>query len=273
MEEKNKQKLSADMLILITTAFTVVSMIAQCIAVLFGYDPSMKVFKHGTVVGGISAGVIFISAVIVSVIAFKIMKKGASDGIPKLDNLCAFLSAVSGTALICSSAIICFEAFSASVESGMTLDRHLEAVSMILLLVSVPAGLFYVLSALSDERFAKTKTALGFFPPLWGACSLMRIYFDSSSVINDPVRILFQVSIVFVMLAYLYELRIRVGKNGKTAFVITSLIAMVLGFSSALSEFMLYFITGTVTTGDLILSVCEVLVCLYLLVRSYAVAK
>lgn len=262
VNDKNKEK--AESLIILTVIFTIIGMLAQCAAVLFGYDPTMCVYKYGSVLGDISAVLLFSMIVIISVITFRTMRSGKAENSPVTDNLTAFLSAMSGASMIVSSAIVLFE--------NVSIDTSLRTASAMLMGTSVLSGLYFILFAMSDKKSIATMI-LGFFPPIWGASCLLRIYFDDNSVINDPIRILFQVSVVAVMLALLYELRVRVGKNGRCAFVIASFISVILGFSSGLSMLLLYFITKTVTTGEMLLSVTEVIICLYLLARAYSFVK
>ena len=137
---------------------------------------------------------------------------------------------------------------------------------------SVPTGIYFVLNALRKAN-DQTMTLLGFFPVLWAATCLLRIYFEVGAAVNDPIRILFQLSFVAVMLAFLFELRLRIKKDGTLPLIIFSGISIIVGLPAVVSMAILFIIPRTVTTGEILLSAAEFFICLDLLIKMYAELK
>ena len=95
----------------------------------------------------------------------------------------------------------------------------------------------------------------------------MRLYFDRTSAINDPMMILLQLSLAALMLAFMMEERIRVGKKGFCLLMTLSAIGVLLGSSASVSMIVFRLNGGSLTGGEVMLSVTELILSLYFFAR------
>ncbi len=260
----NDRAYFGSVLVSFTAIFSVIAMAVQACAVLFGYDPVMQVYKLDSTIAAVSTAVLSVLSVLASVLSVFAVKR-AGIAVKAKDNVViAVLSAMGGCAMILSSVLLFFENGKASGPLG--------SFTVALVLFSLPAGLYFILGTQKEDKIA---VVLSFFPTGWYAVCLMRLYFDTNAAINDPIRVLLQISFVFIMLALLFELRMRVKGSGGLAFALTSSLSAILGCASAISVFLLYFITKSVSSGEFFVSLASLITCFYLILKlnGYMKAK
>ena len=129
--------------------------------------------------------------------------------------------------------------------------------------LSIPTAAYLIISAVTKTEEKPALTALGFFPVLWTAVCLLRIYFDRTSAINNPVKIFSQMALSAVMLFFLSELRIRVGKPVLRVYLAFSGAAAMLGFSYSVSLIAAYLSGVGGLSGDVLLAVVILLCAVY----------
>lgn len=245
--------------------FAAIAICVQGMAVVFGYDPVMQVYKTNSILGTIAAIVIFAEIVIFALMAVLMLRGGKRlSALPTTSDTSAFLSSAAGCVIIISSVLLFLES-----KEYVGTARN---VTLWMIILSIPSGLYFILSSLKNKN-EQLLSYLGFFPVIWTAACLLRIYFDIGAAINDPIRILFQISFAAIMLALLFELRVRVGKNGTMPLIIFSGIAIILGSASVLSMTILFIIPKTISTGEILLSASEFIICLNMLVKMYSELK
>ena len=248
-------------LISFTAIFAVIGMIVQTCAILFGYDANMRVFKLGSKIATVSVAALFILSILTITLAICVGKLGKMRSHARGNGISEAVGAIGGFAMTASSIIFLM---------NLSGTGALKLFTVILFIISIPAGLsFFLGKTVSD----KTSMVLSFFPPLWNAVCLVRLYFDSKNAINDPVRILLQITLVTVMLALTYELKLRVKGTGKIMLTVTASLATVLACSSFTSIALLYFIVRIGGVADVLLSLSSLLISLYLLMRLGAYYK
>ena len=81
------------------------------------------------------------------------------------------------------------------------------------------------------------------------------------------MRILLQVTLVAVMLALMYDLKLRTMETGKIMFTVTASLATVLACSSFMSIMLLFVIVKVGSIARMLLSASLLLMSLYLLMR------
>jgi|GEM_PF-1819849 hypothetical protein len=70
---------------------------------------------------------------------------------------------------------------------------------------AAPASVYFFILALKKNPFIKATTPFGLCVVLWAILNLMSEYFYMNSPLNDPVRIIHQISYIAIMLFYLYD--------------------------------------------------------------------
>ncbi len=262
---------SAMLLTVITAVSAVIGMIFQSMAVLYGYDAAMRVFKQGSGEGTTAVALLFVLSALLAAAAVIFAKRGeVSYELPE-GNIVPSLSAVGGAAVTISGILLLIsEIFSSKLPISVLLSRPYEIMTVLLFAVSLPAGMSLILSGFGGGKVNSFSKALSFFPPIWAAIGLLRIYFDTAAAINDPVRVLLQISLVAVMLALLFDLKLSVKGTGFVSFSVAASLSGLLGACASLSVFILYFATKSVTAAVMFLSLAELILCMYLVARLNA---
>jgi len=252
--------------VMLLLVFAVLAMLAQATAVMLGYDAAMRVYKLGNPIGMLTGWMLAVMACVHLSSFFTLKGDNEPSGweIPPCDQLTAFFAAVGGILTTLSSFFLAWETKQAT--------GSLSTMSVLLVLASLPAAAYFVLTGLRMKEGEPILTSLGFFPVLWLAFCLMRCYFEEKAVINDPLRVLFQLSLVAVMLAFLGELKMRVGKKGARLFFGAAGVAVILGLSSVVSMVLLRVVVHRLSNGELLLTLSELALCLYLFLRVYRMA-
>lgn len=212
-------------------------------------------FIAGTVIG--------LAAVIIAAVS---VPSGACgiERVPVCGTAEAFFAAMAGAAIFAYSVMNCIAAHvSASGQAASSVSKPTLILWTLMTVLSIPTAAYLIISAVTKTEEKPALTALGFFPVLWTAVCLLRIYFDRTSAINNPVKIFSQMALAAVMLFFLSELRIRVGKPVMRVYLAFSGAAAMLGFSYSVSLIAAYLSGVGGLSGDVLLAVVILLCAVY----------
>lgn len=261
--------------VIITAVTAVVAALAHTAVLLFNYDSSLGVYIYNgySPVMFIAGTVIGLAAVIIAAVS---VPSGACgiERVPACGTAEAFFAAMAGAAIFAYSVMNCITAIieiirnlppnsSISVIISAILSNTTAVLWIIMTLLSIPTAAYLIISAVTKTEEKPALTALGFFPVLWTAVCLLRIYFDRTSAINNPVKIFSQMALAAVMLFFLSELRIRVGKPVLRVYLAFSGAAAMLGFSYSVSLIAAYLSGVGGLSGDVLLAVVILLCAVY----------
>ena len=93
--------------------------------------------------------------------------------------------------------------------------------------VAFPAALYYLAVAFSGNKKSKFLSVMSFFPLVWSWIYLLGIYFDHSAEMSSPVRIMTELSIIFLLLYQLMETRTLVGKAKPVIYLFISGLSLI----------------------------------------------
>lgn len=261
--------------VIITAVTAIVAALAHTAVLLFSYDSSLGVYIYNgySPVMFIAGTVIGLAAVIIAAVS---VPSGACgiERVPVCGTAEAFFAAMAGAAIFAYSVMNCIAAIieiirnlppnsSISVIISAILSNTTAVLWIIMTLLSIPTAAYLIISAVTKTEEKPALTALGFFPVLWTAVCLLRIYFDRTSAINNPVKIFSQMALAAVMLFFLSELRIRVGKPVMRVYLAFSGAAAMLGFSYSVSLIAAYLSGVGGLSGDVLLAVVILLCAVY----------
>lgn len=261
--------------VIITAVTAIVAALAHTAVLLFSYDSSLGVYIYNgySPVMFIAGTVIGLAAVIIAAVS---VPSGACgiERVPACGTAEAFFAAMAGAAIFAYSVMNCIAAIieiirnlppnsSISVIISAILSNTTAVLWIIMTLLSIPTAAYLIISAVTKTEEKPALTALGFFPVLWTAVCLLRIYFDRTSAINNPVKIFSQMALAAVMLFFLSELRIRVGKPVMRVYLAFSGAAAMLGFSYSVSLIAAYLSGVGGLSGDVLLAVVILLCAVY----------
>ncbi|MBS7276120.1 MAG: hypothetical protein KIG76_06420 [Eubacteriales bacterium] len=261
--------------VIITAVTAIVAALAHTAVLLFSYDSSLGVYIYSgySPVMFIAGTVIGLAAVIIAAVS---VPSGACgiERVPVCGTAEAFFAAMAGAAIFAYSVMNCIATIieiirnlppnsSISVIISAILSNTTAVLWIIMTLLSIPTAAYLIISAVTKTEEKPALTALGFFPVLWTAVCLLRIYFDRTSAINNPVKIFSQMALAAVMLFFLSELRIRVGKPVLRVYLAFSGAAAMLGFSYSVSLIAAYLSGVGGLSGDVLLAVVILLCAVY----------
>ena len=251
MKEKNTVKVYQ----LATFCLAALATALQTCAVLLDYDPAMSVYRSLSGLGVIVGWLLFVFVLMAGSSLFLLPKKMGRTPLSPCGSGLALAAAISGAATVGASLVVAADAAS--------MKGSIAGVSLVMAVTAFPAGVYLILTALCRRGGDKPLAIFGFFPVIWASLGLIRIYFDRTSAINDPVKTLLQVSYAAIMLYFLAELRTRVGKGGGRLRFACGAISLILGGASSVSMIALSLCGVPVQRGELLLAVTELLLCFY----------
>ena len=264
-EKNTESKINSLAPFFFTVIFAVISAMLQTMTVLFSYESVAQVYKRGSALSVLSVVLMLAMCVAVSVMWKVQMKKSRTVSTGKNSYLSSLFGACSGLLVIISSIILYIEGSSKLNAQGA---QTIKTISTLLMVTSLPCGAYLFISGIK-KRLEKLLSILGFFPVIWTVICLLRIYFDNYSVINDPIRKILQISFAALMLAFLYEYMINMLGEGGVYYVVSTSVAVILGTASSISQMLLYFITKTVSAGEALLGISQMILCFYLIIKLY----
>ncbi len=106
-----------------------------------------------------------------------------------------------------------------------TSEYMVQRMKLFASVVAFPAALYFMMTAFMGKAKSKITPYLSFFPLLWTLFYVMSLYFDRSTLINNPVKSLCQLALVVLMLYQLYEIRAQIGRAKMVASFVFSLLS------------------------------------------------
>lgn len=260
-------------MMIITAAASVIAALAHTAILLFSYDSSLGVYANNSISPKlfIAGTVIGLAAVVISALAIPSGACG-TDRVPVCGTAEAFFAAMAGAAIFAYSLMNCIISYLPS-ERATSGDSSAQLLWLLMTAFAVPTAAYLIISAITKNDSSKKLTVLGFFPVLWTAVCLLRIYFDRTSAINDPVKIFSQMALAAIMLYFLSELRIRVGKPVLRMYAAFAGISAMLGFSYSVSVIIAYFAGVGALSGEILLATVILLSSVYAFSRMAALRK
>lgn len=253
------------LLVILTAVTSVIAALAHTAILLFSYDPSLGVYAYGE-----AGPVIFIAGTVIGLIAVAIAAFSVPSGtcglveMPLCGTAEAFFAAMTGAAMFAYSVMNAITVRIPSSGQTAASDGNAELILWtVMAALSIPSAAYLIISAVTKAGSAKKLTVLGFFPVLWTAVCLLRIYFDRTSAINNPVKLYSQMALAAIMLYFLSELRIRVGKPVLRMYAAFAGISAMLGFSYSVSVIAASLAGVDDLSGELLLAVIILLSSLY----------
>ncbi len=253
------------LLLILTPMLVLAATVTETLVLMFGFDEKMGVYAAGNPFGTITACVIALTAVLLTVLSMTIKEKNelAELGVKPCNAGGIFFAAVSGglipaySAIMLLNELISLQKGSVRASLGELFARLLKTpsgvVTFVLLLVSIPTAVYFITSALFRQEKVGSLTLFGFFPVIWFAACLMRQYFDRTSALNDPTKIFAQMSLVALMMFMLMEIRVRVGKPHLKLYVAAATVASFLGITFSASSIIAgFFGAGGLNVGTML---------------------
>ena len=123
------------------------------------------------------------------------------------------------------TAIVYFTGGTQPFYASGTPEYMVQKLELATSILAFPAALYFMLTAFMGKAKSKIIPYFSFFPLLWTLCYVMSIYFDRTSLINSPLKSLYQLALVVFMLYQLYEIRAHIGRAKMAAGFVFALLS------------------------------------------------
>lgn len=245
----------------------------QMILLLSEYDNGIGMYRRSSMLANVFTGFVLLVTIFIFTLPFicrrDLAKARSQTGLvlPSADVSVTFASTLCGFILV---AIMILSLWKIPPGPLATAGDYFWLAVILLLL---PTALFFFCLALPIKHRPSTETALAFFPIFWCAAYLMSVYFNNTTALNSPVRILTEFATIASMLFFLMELRVRVGKPNPI-FLIT-FINLSVFYSSvcALPLISAAFINQWSLTQDILYSAVQLCFLTYFIARANTLVR
>ncbi len=214
------------LLMLIISACTAVAAVGGRIFLTLTALDRHGVYEHGNILPTLYH--IFLAAILAALGIVCIIKgkKNKSDTLIPATSFTIFFS--------CSSAFLLCVALFYSFYNMSTSGDSLAVIDVLELIASVPTVIFFFLVALQKGKRSTALAMTSIFPSVWCAICVMRIYFNSTVLMNSPDKILSEFALVLSMLFFLMEARNQISISLKGFYTAAALTAPILLLSASI---------------------------------------
>lgn len=118
----------------------------------------------------------------------------------------------------------------------------LQLIAAALFLISIG---YFLLSVKGDRSQSSVQALFGIALILSLIMMLATVYFDMKVAMNSPIKVMLQLLLLALMLFFVSDIRVLLGRTLARVYLFTALLAVFFGFSSSLPE-MLAFLFGKI---------------------------
>lgn len=264
METETKKPAAPKVFFIMTAVLAIAAALTQTILFYSDYDERLNLYHTGVTLPGILYIAVFIAALFCASAYFITKDNAQTQILPSPDRFVVFAAILGGFQLL-AAVLFNLYYYMAGMYTGMTSLRAA------VLITAVPAAIYFIITALSRNPKKTVLILCGFFTVIWAALYLMCIYFDMSSPLNSPIRILNQLSLITIMLYFIFEIRYLLDKPRPRLYLPASLLAMLFISLSSGSDLLLTFTGFRASTHDTVFRITEVAILLYITARLRSV--
>ena len=139
--------------------------------------------------------------------------------------------------------------------------------------LAVLAIVYFILTALIDERHDLTRASLGLFAVLFLSAYAAYLYFNTDLPINSPNKLTDQAAYLSAAVFFLYEIRISLGREKWRAYTGFGFISASLLAYASIPELILYAVNGDVIANSIYESVMTFALFIFITARLAASAS
>lgn len=257
-------------------AAAVVLAAARSWLMLAYYDGASTIWEAGTVLPAVLNVITLAAALAAACLPAAVIRKdGSNIKLPgKTGRFTSFAAMLCGFTVI-ALPVLCYIYCSGGEVTQYTGNMSLAAQIVVILaaVFAVPAAMRFFMIALGREPFGKISSAFGFFAVLWTAAFLMTVYFDRSSLLNDPLRVMTQLSLLITMAYLLFELRMNVSVPKPRALLGAAFAAIVVSSSSVIPKLVYILAKNPGASVITVYTMTEACILLYIASQCVAVIR
>lgn len=249
-----KNKISKyNIFILITLMLSLGGVLIRSILLTRYYDSAIGYYAVGTSLPAVFTVLAIVAVILFALFVLTTRKDGLEE--KKFHDSSIFIF----SCFLCGFVLVAMIVMSA-------LEKNLTVLEKVAMLFSVPGALFFFTAALRGEKPQKMKTLFSLFVPLWATMKLAAIYFDSYIAVNEPNKVMQQTALISIMLFFLCECRVLIGKEKNSLHNFSGAAAIFFTSTTAIPQIFAYTakkISGAYIACDLVLAA----ILIYIIVR------
>ena len=187
-------------------------------------DPTNGLYERG--VSTPEAFYLFVAVAVLFILTCTFVMR--IDALPKELKHGSLITAVASVIMavvFIFSAVFFLKGAKGSFAAGST-EKTVNDLRTICAFLSFPAAVYYYFIAFSGKKKNVLSAWFSFLPLIWALVYLMSVYFDQSTLINTPDRIIHQTALIFLMLYQLFETRCHIGKSKPIIYFIVLNLAL-----------------------------------------------
>lgn len=209
------------------TALSAICILLRVLCLLFAFDADVSYFSLSSPLPDVANAVLILSMLwSVSTLIF-IPRQSMKRLMPAYSTASIFASALCGFLFLYAAV----QSVLALLDDSLLLSPNYRR-DVIILLISTCSALLSAIYFFTALRSSTLRTvgriALDFFPVIWAVMALATIYFDFSHAMNDPNKVILQLALMAVMVFFLQELRLLLGRAQPRTGLFFSYIGMLL---------------------------------------------
>lgn len=148
--------------------------------------------------------------------------------------------------------------------------------TIIYLLVGVFAILsvvHFVMTALIEKHSSTRRALFGLCTVIFLALYSVHLYFDTSTAVNAPNKLIDELSYLFASLFFLYETRLSMGREKWRAYIATGFVGALLCAYSSIPSLITYFTNGVMISNNIYESVLTFALFIFITARILLTSK
>jgi len=256
--------------LILSVVTALVFTVLQTDLLFFHYETDVMLFSAETAQPDIMYPILAICIAVIATSLFFFRKEAFPDQIVKPKSLTVFISAFCGFTFLVLFGYNMFHFITGLDTFTLSLNSGLKFASYIL---AVPSSLYFLVIALKREPYKKQTAVLGFCVVLWATLNLMGEYFGMNSPMNDPIRIIHQISYISIMLFYLYDAAHSAEIHKPVLYQLFGYTAIILISFSSIPAIVLSLLKLKALPIDMMSCYVEFCLLLFVICRMFSIKK
>lgn len=245
----------------------------QLALLLTDYNFKLGLYKSGSVLPEVFAALLL--AAVAALLTLPIIGRNRElpETLPPVGRTLTFVSALTGFAMLATVVMQLYMNLSFEITLEGWKSTLASGLEIAMLVFALPSAGYFVVMAVRRDPYRRSTAALGFFPVLWAAAYLMCVYFDTSTTLNNPLRIIEQAALIALMVFMLMELRCLVGRAKPQLYMTFGMIALVMVTASSLPTLILTLAMKMSVSVDTIYDAAKLCLAAYIAARLTSVIR
>ena len=212
----------------------------QSFLVLKYYEADVFLYAHGTILPTVFN--VLISPFIIGVLVYCSLCtcSGYSDKLANCSGVTCLFGLFASVALL-AVGIFEFIGYNQRTSELMYMTQKQDKFIFWSAVLSFGAFIYYFIFCIIPDKLNKLKTFLGCITVVWHILYLLSVYFDMTSPLNDPIRLMNEFALVGIMMYLTVEIRYLCGIPKKGFYIGASIAAFTLLLCSSVSNLLYAF--------------------------------